>query len=790
MLRYTVTFLLVVFCSLLQCRAAAYDTWTTYFSMRNATQVVDAEGRFYALMSGNVVMYDVATAEVRPINRITEGLSDANVSFIGYSYTKHMLVILYADGNIDIYDEATGKVRNVPQFMDRPDDDFSVNNLFVCGNDAVISTNEGVIWMSVDEGVIYGRYAIGACSAGGICAGRIYACLKAYGVYSALLTDNLMDLSCWKHVAYALITDMHALDNALYCFSPATSQNVKFNLQGVSFFSPEAKNKILVNEEFDAFSGNANRLLAYRSGHVAEFLSGNTKQFTTFDLPDDYALVAPAGSSNTELWAASVDGGVLHAGRSADGGTFATDYTAIAPDGPFCDVPYYLNITGDRLYMTAGVTDPTDNRHNPYCASWLDADGRSTDLERPTKEGGWLSKHVTVFRDATSIVEDVFDPSHIFVTSGSHGVFEYRDERLVKQYTQGNSRIESCSGSKSHDFVRTDAGIMDKDGNLFVANNSVDTVIWCRKPDGVWIPFFHASVSKAGFFEKVIIDSKGRLWFANRRTDGNLRGGVLCIDYGQTVDNAADDVYTYRHSNFFNQDGTQFTYQAANALAQDRTGRIWLGTDRGLLVIDDPDTWTDNDFRITQVKVPRNDGTNYADYLLNGVYITSIAVDGADRKWVGTQDDGVYMVSSDGTEIYHHFTKKNSPLVSDNVSAVVCHPRSGEVFIATDAGLVSYQSDASEVEPSLAHDNLRVYPNPVRPDYSGPIVLDGLVYDTDVKVVSTGGQAVAAGTSHGGTFTWDGRGPNGQRVASGIYYFMAASPDGKEAVVAKVAVVR
>ena len=345
MLRYTVTFLLVVFCNLLQCRAAAYDTWTTYFSMRNATQVVDAEGRFYALMSGNVVMYDVATAEVRPINRITEGLSDANVSFIGYSYTKHMLVILYADGNIDIYDEATGKVRNVPQFMDRPDDDFSVNNLFVCGNDAVISTNEGVIWMSVDEGVIYGRYAIGACSAGGICAGRIYACLKAYGVYSALLTDNLMDLSCWKHVAYALITDMHALDNALYCFSPATSQNVKFNLQGVSFFSPEAKNKILVNEEFDAFSGNANRLLAYRSGHVAEFLSGNTKQFTTFDLPDDYALVAPAGSSNTELWAASVDGGVLHAGRSADGGTFATDYTAIAPDGPFCDVPHYPNIT-------------------------------------------------------------------------------------------------------------------------------------------------------------------------------------------------------------------------------------------------------------------------------------------------------------------------------------------------------------------------------------------------------------------------------------------------------------
>ena len=112
------------------------------------------------------------------------------------------------------------------------------------------------------------------------------------------------------------------------------------------------------------------------------------------------------------------------------------------------------------------------------------------------------------------------------------------------------------------------------------------------------------------------------------------------------------------------------------------------------------------------------------------------------------------------------------------------------MFIATDLGMLSYQSDASEAESALSRDNLRVYPNPVRPDYNGPIVLDGLVYDCDVKVVAVGGQAVAAGTSNGGTFTWDGRGSNGQRVASGVYHFMITTSDGKETVAAKVAVIR
>lgn len=789
MIRYIISMLFAAVCSLLPCGAAAYDTWSTYFSMRDATQVVDADGRVYAVMSGNVVEYDVSTAEVRPLNKISAGFSDAGVSFIGYSYTKHCLVVAYSDGNIDIYDERTGRVRNVPQFMDNPDDDFALNNLFVNDNDIVLSTNEGVIWITVADGAILGRYAVGACTAGAVFEGRIYACYSDYGVYSALLTDNLLDLSCWKRVDYGLVTQMAVLNGQLYYLAPATARNVKAGLQGVAFFSPAATHKLLAKDDFVNLACNGNRLVAYREGYAVEFTRGDVYSYVSHTLPEDYSLLVPNGASAKDYWTSRPGSSLQHVVRS-DAGEFTCDYTAVAPDGPFCDAPYYLKYYKEKLYMAAGVTDPTDNRHFPFCASYVSDDGKWFDFERPTREGGWLSKHVTVFRDATSIVEDPADPAHHFVTSGSHGVFEFRDGRIVKQYTQGNSVIESCSQSKSHDFVRTDAALVDKDGNLFVANNSVDTIIWCRKPDGKWIPFFHTPIMKAGFFEKSLIDTKGRLWFLNRRTDANCSGGVLCLDYGQTVDNPHDDVYTYRSAKFLNQDGTAFSYQAATAVAQDMTGRIWIGTDQGLVVVDDPDTWTASNFRITQVKVPRNDGTNYADYLLNGVYITSVAVDGANRKWIGTQGDGVYFVSADGTEIFHHFTKKNSPIISNNISSIVCHPRSGEVFIATDAGMVSYQSDASDAEESLSRDNLRVYPNPVRPDYSGPIVLDGLVYDSDVKVVSVGGQVVAAGKSFGGTFTWDGRGPNGQRVASGVYHFMVASPDGKESVVAKVAVVR
>lgn len=813
--------LLAILCCLLftvaPVKAANIDSWKNYFSYYDATDVIEADGMLYAVMSGNLMSYDLKTQEVRYIDRTTCTLSNKGIQLIGYSDTQRTLVIVYYDGNIDLYDVAHETVTNIPQFRDNPDTDFALNNLIVQGDDAIISTNEGIIIISVKNGVINGRYPIGKTSAAIFHDGRVYAALTTLGEKQGSVIcidrkDNLLDLSRWRKVKDIPVIDMSVCGDYLYLLCPYneyTNGNTSV-VQG----------SVLVhgiwiihnNEEPSQITGayplhirsDYGRTIAYGKGLIIEIDGKIPDRPKRVDSSTPFNCIYPAKEGG--YWTALSNEGITHYAFGEN--TFTADSHSIDGGGPLYEIPFYLKFIGDRLFMTPGRVDATDADARPYHVSYLDnGSDEWGEFEIPYGDMGGVGPYLRKnhnWEDATSVAQDPKDPSHHFVTSYRQGIFEYRDGKLVKQYTEqrhmdsdkkiwGSSSIKSCSSSLSYDYVRTAGAVFDKNGNLFFANNggglTVDTCIWCLKPDGKFVPFYFSKVANATAFDQSFFDTKGRLWFTQRRTAGDINGGFLCMDFNGTLENTKDDIYTYR-TEFYNQDGTLFSFQQALAMAQDRTGRIWLGTETGLVVVDDPDKWNDPEFTVTQVKVPRNDGTPYADYLLAGSPITTIAIDGADRKWIGTNGDGVYLVSADGITTLHHFTTKNSPLSSDFILSIACHPKSGEVFIGTDKGLISYQSDASEAQEELTRDNLRVYPNPVRPDYSGPIVLDGLVYDSDIKVVNTAGHVVAAGTSVGGTFCWNGRGPSGERVGSGVYYFLICSPDGKESTVAKVAVIR
>ena len=192
----------------------------------------------------------------------------------------------------------------------------------------------------------------------------------------------------------------------------------------------------------------------------------------------------------------------------------------------------------------------------------------------------------------------------------------------------------------------------------------------------------------------------------------------------------------------------------------------------------------------TQIKVPRNDGTDYADYLLNELDITAIAVDGANRKWVGTSYDGVYLISADNMTQIHHFTQDNSPLISNNIRSITINNKTGEVFFGSENGLCSYVSNAVEPSTEMTEDNVWAYPNPVNPDYTGPITITGLTYNADVKIVSANGLLINEGRSNGGSFTWDGCDKKGNRVASGIYMVVTATSNGQKGTVCKIAIIR
>ena len=191
--------------------------------------------------------------------------------------------------------------------------------------------------------------------------------------------------------------------------------------------------------------------------------------------------------------------------------------------------------------------------------------------------------------------------------------------------------------------------------------------------------------------------------------------------------------------------------------------------------------------------MPRNDGTNYADYLLDGITVRCIAIDAMNRKWFGTVGNGVFLISSDNNTQLAHFTSADTPLMSDIIYDILIDDATGIVYFATDKGLCAYQSDVNantSADGGMSKDNVWAYPNPVTPDHTGDIVIIGLAENTDVKIVTSSGRLVHSGRCAGGSYRWNGCDTDGQRVASGVYMVLVAKSDGSKGVVTKIGVVR
>ena len=244
-----------------------------------------------------------------------------------------------------------------------------------------------------------------------------------------------------------------------------------------------------------------------------------------------------------------------------------------------------------------------------------------------------------------------------------------------------------------------------------------------------------------------------------------------------------------RYDRYVNQDEKDYTLYYFRSVKEDLQGNIWVGTEQGLFMYT-PEQQADNSLGFTQIKVPRNDGSDYADYLLNGENITAIAIDGANRKWIGTNSDGLYLISADNMKQIAHYTTENSKILSDNIESLAIDQTAGEIYIGTNMGLCSYTTDATEATTEMDKDNIYAYPNPVTPEYTGLITIVGLTMNADVKILTSSGKLIAEGRSNGGTFTWDGNDRNGNRVASGVYMVVTATSNGEKGTVCKIAIVR
>ena len=457
----------------------------------------------------------------------------------------------------------------------------------------------------------------------------------------------------------------------------------------------------------------------------------------------------------------------------------ATLRTNLTPYGPSSSTHYGLRWGQGRLLSVVSHVDGTGRTHDPATVMTYDRrdwNSFSTDFSADPEP-----LDANSYQNPSDALEDPADTSHVFVSYSSVGLAEYKNGKLVTRHGVKNSPL-TCLVPDRSDYIRVSALAFDAAGNLWMANNGADTVVVCYKADHSWQKYFFSALKGSTEVDHITFDHDGHLWLADKRFAGSHRGGIFCYD--------PETRKSRFRSSFTNEDGTSYTIGACYTLTVDLKGQVWIGTDQGLFVVEDPAAFLTDDFLMTQIKVPRNDGTNYADYLLSGVSITAIAVDGANRKWIGTADNGLYLVSDDGIETIHHFTSDNSPLPANYIYGIAIDGDTGEVYVGTQAGLVSYAGDATTPLPSLQKSNLHIYPNPLRPEHPRLITIQGLTENAEVKIATLGGQVVHCGRSLGGKLQWDATDTQGRPCASGVYLVLISTDTGKTSIAGKLAIVR
>lgn len=496
--------------------------------------------------------------------------------------------------------------------------------------------------------------------------------------------------------------------------------------------------------------------------HVGDYTAPNEERLNVLD-------------NTTQLWWTKNDEGKLTYYTIDDEGNRQYKTEGVRPEGPASNRFYQLYMHSGKLYSVGGFfTQEKDANYKGEVHVW---DGNAwTEFEQPSTEtlGHSYFDHLCLDFDPTR-------EGHVMVGSKS-GMYEFQDGKFVRQYYRGNSKLESGPKVNSDDYTIVSALKYMDNGDLWVLNSMATNPIWkITQNDDKWTAMPHSDISEDSKYllsrMTVSTSYNNVMWFVNNYWEKNK---VYAYDY-------TNDRYVAYGPTFTNEDGAVIKPIYIFGATEDLKGNLWIASSSGPFYITVADALTGN-ANFIQHKVPRNDGTNLADYLLDNVTTRCIAIDGANRKWMGTEN-GVFLISDDCNTQLQHFTTENSPLLSNVVYDVCVDKNSNTVYFATDRGLCSYESDATQPSDEMTKDNVYAYPNPVGPDYTGMITIVGLSFNADVKIVTSNGTLVNKGRSTGGSYQWDGHDLKGKRVASGVYMVEAATEDGSKGVVCKVAVV-
>jgi len=764
-------------------QVTAIGQWRSHFAYKQGIAVTQGNGILYCATQGGAFSYNPADNSFSLLSTVN-GFSDIQASALNFDPVTNTLLIAYNDANIDIVQGSA--VYNLPDIMNATASyNKIINNVYFRSPLAYLACGFGIVVVDVLKHQTNDTYFIGplgtAVNVRDVNSDGTYLYAATdLGLFRApLSSSNLDDYSNWtlqnpNHLSDSVPSGTGQVFNSLAFYnSKMYANNARHisnnsNTDSVWEFTAGAwiNTHKIGGDKFSRLRVSNNTLVGVGQNSLDLYNysdSLESKNFSTYGFA--YAQLADGIlNSDGTAWLADQNWGFLKA--------FANNTAEVlVPNGPRTKNVFNMASSNNVVWsVPGGVGMPT------WKNSAGNTDGISVFANNSwsTIFGSQPGGNMDTLPDLVALAIDPKNSSHAFASSLLHGLLEFNNGQLVKDYNPTNSSINSQTVVGPFWDVGVSGLAYDTLGNLFVGNSLNNSLLSVRKANGSWVGLdFSCCAGK------------------------NSVGPVMCTSINQTwaIFPPLNQILVYNNNGQFalptsanakvlsaSVGSGNLTGTVQICMAEDKNGAIWLGTDNGIVVIYNPSNIFNNaNYDAQPVYVQQN---GYTQLLFQAEEVTALVVDGANRKWVGTNTAGAFLMSADGTQQIYHFTTANSPLVSNSISCITINGSSGEVFFGTPNGIVSFKSTATE--GTTAFGQVYAYPNPVKHEYTGVIAIKNLSTNSDVRITDITGTLIFKTTALGGQAIWDGTNFSGERAHTGVYMVFCTSADGTSTCVTKI----
>ncbi len=740
-------------------------SWKGYFSYNEIKDLSQSATTIYAASENAIFSKNLATNILKTTNTV-DGLSGETITAIHYSAANNKTVVGYANGLIIVINESDGSLIKVVDIISKQlaPNIKAVNHFFEYENILYISCDFGMVQYNLATLQFGDTFFIGdggaeiEISQSTVLNGFIYAATSS-GIRRALVTNpNLVDFSQWQQITPGNWMGIEAFGTELLAIDQSGQIN-RFNGTSFSLFTQLPLPAVDIRS-----SGDYLIIATTKRVYVYNQSLNSIAQVGSNVIPDVDPTFTSATVINGEIYIGSTENGVITTALSNP-----SSFEFISPSGPLRNNIFAFSASTPNLWAVFGA----------YAIDFNTEPRQYFGVSKYNSESGWINIPYSDIREpgreVANLVGVTVNPANenqAFVSSYSNGLLKFENDALTETFGRGNSGLETIfTTDPPFENLRIGQSAYDRAGNLWVTNGLVKSPLKVLKADGSWQSYNMEGILNDYFrarLGKLTIDKNNTKWISSY-SDGligfNENGNIF-----KKIDNNTGNLPT----------------NYVRTTAVDNNNQLWIGTTSGLRILSSVDRFSTADVLTTSPIIILED--EVAQELLYEQFITDIVVDGANNKWIGTADSGIFLLSPNGQETLYRFTSTNSPLPSNNINDIDINGQTGEVFFATSKGLVSFKGIATKASENL--NNVIVYPNPVRPEYTGTVKISGLLDNCNIKIADIEGNLVYETTAEGGTIEWDTTAFGKYKVASGVYLIFIAAEDGVETKVKKVMIVR